>query len=509
MNTNRHAIPADGLSNAAAQPRFHSVRISVPDAWAQSVAGQLMVFCVVNLLCRQTDYIDWIEVEARPTRALVRQPNGQRAETTPACLHPLVEWAMREPITLRTEPTGQPANHVVIVGEAKANASNGSLVIAGHGWCAWIGAAAHGNTFPKPTSHNPLGPVLAACFAAGEIFKSARGIIRGRMLDGDGFSLWSGSGATTWQALEDGPEIPALRLPPLHMIGSGAVGNDFLYILSNMEAADVYVVAIDDDTYDTTSLNRCLLAGWRDVEHAKVEAVARALTGAGLGAFPFRGTLRDYLADSRAGLREDAAEQANNLEFGIVLSCVDRGVSRQDVQGLKPALLMGASTVALAARTNLYPDRAGAACLGCFNPAERDGEKLRALEKQLHGMSKSERRVFLVERGVDPADVETWLVNPECGSAGEIAVKNLATQTAPQFSVGFVSLGAALLLASMLLRQTVLSKSAPTRGDMNALNFLNGRGLDSFLASDHACEWNCQVRRMKMASSPTAESSAA
>ena len=268
-----------------------------------------------------------------------------------------------------------------------------------------------------------------------------------------------------------------------------------------MGAADGYVVAIDDDTYDTTSLNRCLLAGWEDIGEVKVKAVARALAASGLSSFPFSKPLKEYLADNRSNLREDVAEQVNNLEFGIVLSCVDRGISRQDVQGLQPGLLMGASTLGLAARANLYPHRVGAACLACFNPAERDGEKIRALEKQLHGMSQLERRAFLVERGVDVDAVEAWLANPECGSAGENAVRNLATETEPQFSVGFVSLGAALLLASMFLRQTVF-RDSPAQGDMNALNFLNGHGLDSFLAPDHACEWNCQERRVAASSVP-------
>jgi hypothetical protein len=491
----RHTLPADGLSDATSQRHLRSVRIIVPDSWAQSRAGQLTVSCLVNLLCRQPDYISWIEIVARPTRALARQPNGESVEIFPECLRRLAGWVAKESI-LETQLTERPADHVIVIGEADPNPPDKALLVVGHGWCAWAGTTANGRDFPNPSSRNPLGPLLAACFAAAEIFKSARGIVRGRMLYSDGFSLWSGNGATSWQDLEDGPEVDGLRFPPLHMVGCGAVGNDFAYILSVVEAADGYVVAIDDDAYDTTSLNRCLLAGWEDVGHAKVKVVARTLAAAGLGSFPFPKTLKDYLADNLTNLRKDVAEQVNNLKFGIVLSCVDRGVSRQDIQGLRPDLLMGASTLGLAARANLYPDRLGAACLACFNPAERDGEKIRALEKQLHGMSRSKRRTFFTEQGVDVDAVEAWLANPECGTTGEVAVRNLATHTAPQFSVGFVSLGAALLAMSMFLRQINLYRDIPARGDMNALNFLNGRGLDSFLAPDHACEWNCQERRM-------------
>jgi hypothetical protein len=51
----------------------------------------------------------------------------------------------------------------------------------------------------------------------------------------------------------------------------------------------------------------------------------------------------------------------------------------------------------------------------------------------------------------------------------------------------------------MLLRETALASAKPKRGDMNALNFLNGRVMDSFLAPDDACQWECQKRRASTA----------
>lgn len=152
----------------------------------------------------------------------------------------------------------------------------------------------------------------------------------------------------------------------------------------------------------------------------------------------------------------------------------------------------------LAARANFYPNRSGAACLSCFNPAERDGERLRALEKKLRGMDQEHRGAFLHRQGIDPQIVEQYLDSPRCGSMGEAALRDLATRPVSEFSVGFVSLGAALLLAAKLFKNVVF-ETKPERGDVTALNFRNGGYDDSFLGPDDKCEWGCQQRRIRIA----------
>lgn len=410
-----------------------------------------------------------------------------------------MQWAVNDKVTLSSRCIGRHADHAIVIGEGCAVPNENALFVIGTGWRAWVGKPERAPSGILPKHGNPLGPFLAAALAAGEIFKASRGILRGRVLEGEGYSLWSGEFGEDWNELQDGPEIAGIRLKAFHLIGAGAVGNDFAYTLANMELGGGYAAVIDDDTYDGTSLNRCLVAGWQDVEHPKVNPVTAALRSGGIDAFPFRGTIRDYLNGDRTNLHADLAREVEELAFDIVVSCVDRGVSRQDIQGLAPAKLIGASTLGLAARANFYPARAGAACLACFNPAERDGEKIWALEKRLREMSREERSGFLEEKGIDVQSVEEWLADPRCGGLGEAAVKDLATRTPSEFSVGFVSLGAALLLGSMLLRVTALAGAKDDRGDMNALNFLNGRVMDSFLAPDDDCQWECQKRRVDAA----------
>lgn len=498
----RHLLGVEGL-HATLGGALQSVRIIIPEPWASSPSGQRLAACLVNLLIRQIGLVGHIEIVAPRVRCKVRVPFGTSSEDFPACLTPLSAWAVNGAVGLTATPTTTPADHTIFVGSASTELipPHGHVLTAiGEGWRAWVGDPAHAPRAVSSLNSNPLGPFLAAALAAGEIFKRGRGIRRGRYLTADGHSLWSGRSDSDWNALEGGPNVAGLTLRPVHIVGAGAVGNALAYIIANLGPAEAYLILIDDDRYDKTNLNRCLLAGWQDLWQPKVVAVAEALHAAGVNAFPFCGSLKSYVADARTGLRADVARQVNDLDFEIVASCVDKGLSRQDVQGLRPRLLLGGSTLNLQAKCNLYSGRAGSACLACFNPAERDGEKVRALENQLRNMSPDERSRFLAASGLDSKAIEDYLSGAPCGGLGEAALKDFAIRPPAQFSAGFVSLGAGLLLAAALLRNTIYVSSTPRRNDMSTLNFLNGRLIDAGFGADDTCELRCQQRDLRTGS---------
>lgn len=492
---NRHLLTSDALnSTLGTSPQF--IRIAVSPGWAASIAGQLLTSSLVNLLCRQVKLVREIEVVAAESSRLIRTPDGDRTVAFPAYLAPLARWAVNDAVVLSTTPTQRAADQTIHVGGYVPDfgTRDGShFVVLGDGWRAWLGSAPKSAPCVAPTSTTPLGPFLAAALAAGEIFKHIRGIRRGRFLTATGISLWSGTEAATWGELHEGPAIAGLTLPPVHLVGAGAVGNSLGYVLAHLGLRDGFLIPIDDDFYDTTNLNRCPLAGWADLDHPKVAAIERGLLAAGFGVYPFPHRLNDYVADARRGLRADIAASVADLKFEIAVSCVDKGKSRQDVQGLRPNLLFGASTLDLQAKSHVYRQLAGLACLGCYNPAERDGEKIRVLESRLRNMPYAERREFLAAHAVDAVAVEEYLAHPQCGGLGEAAIRDVATRSTHEFSVGFVSLAAGILLAAALLQNSVFSASKPRRGDMVTLNFLNGKLGESQLAADPNCELNCQA----------------
>ncbi|SFJ35577.1 ThiF family adenylyltransferase [Bradyrhizobium sp. Gha] len=375
---NRHLLQAEGLAEKPMHPA-QRVRIVVANKWAASRAGQLLTSCLVNLLVRQVTMVSAIDIVAPEANNTIPLPNCEAGERFPVCLTQIAAWAIKDhiPVSISKAPDGD-ADITVLIG-ARAPVTAGIVIFAvGNGWKAWVGDPSVAPADVVPDSENPLGPFFAAALAAGEVFKRCRGLLRGRFVEADGYSLWSGQTSADWNTLEDGPELTGADLPPAHIVGAGAVGKGLAYILANARLGDAYAVIIDDDHYDDTSLNRCLLAGWEDLKHPKIEAVAATLKRCGIGAPPFPGTVSQYLDSDRPGLRPDVASQVGDLTFEVVVSCVDRGVSRQHVQGLSPSLLFGGSTLGLTCRANFYADRPGAACLSCFNPAERDGDKLRA-----------------------------------------------------------------------------------------------------------------------------------
>jgi hypothetical protein len=492
----RHLLPAEGLQPTA-QRNEQVVRLILDGPWATSRAGQLLASCLVNLLVRQVGMVRRIEIEAPPAPRLIELPHRRDGGYFPACLEHFSEWAVNGVVEVSAVVADAHPDHAIIIAADPA----AIRVVAGHclcavgaGWRAWVGEQAAAAHRFLPESTLPLGPFLAAALAAGEVFKRSRGILRGRYLDASGYSLWSNRTSKQWDSLDPGPEVSGHSLPPVHVPGVGAVGNALAYIVAHLGLKEGYLVLIDRDQYDDTNLNRCLLAGWHNQNERKVHVVADYLRGMGLGAFPFEGAVREYTSSPRIGLRDDVASAVRNLEYVAVASCVDKGTARQDVQGLSPRLLLGGSTVNLQAKSNIYNARLGAPCLGCFNPAEKDADKIHTLESQLRKMAAPDRRVYLSARGLDAQAIEEYLTGTACGSLGETALKDFAIALPPQFSVGFVSLGAGLLMAATLLKRTALNAYAlPTR-DMTLLNFLNGELGDVPLAADDACELCCSSR---------------
>lgn len=494
MNTDtigdRHLLAIDGLEEAE-KAKGLNIRIVVSERWAASGAGQLLASCLVNLLCRQIRLVRHIEVVAPDVPQLVKMPFGDLLERFPVCLEKLAAWAVSDAISVTTSRTPTYVDETVFIGEASSE--DRGLLAVGDGWRAWVGEPANAAATILPSSLSPLGPFFAASLVAGEVFKRSRGIRRGRFLSGNGYSLWTGESSQNWADLGDGPEVVGIDLPAVHVVGLGAVGNSLAYVLANLGLSEGYLILIDDDHYDDTNLNRCMLAGWLDRGKHKSVAITRALKAAGIDSFPFRGTIKSYVADNRVGLRADVALQVDDLVFQVVVSCVDKGAARQDVQGLHPNLLLGGSTFNLQAKSNLYRGQIGAACLACFNPAEKDGETIRAFENQLRNMPIDDRRSLLAERGLDSEAIEQFLSGAACGGLGEAALRDFAVRPPAQFSAGFVSLGSGLLLASALLRNAIFSATGPVRGDMTTLNFLNGGFGDSWLGADERCQLHCQA----------------
>ena len=220
----------------------------------------------------------------------------------------------------------------------------------------------------SPTSTNPLGPgrrVRGPEKYSRQPRPSAREISLRRTDIRSGPVEHHRNGMLSRTVLQS-PESACLQ--PM----SSAPLRTLLLILANLELSSAFVIPVDDDIYDMTNLNRCPLAGWQDVDHPKVDASQGASRRRCIEVLSeWHNPVLCHECAYWSSIRCCAARRS---ELHVVVSCVDKGISRQDIQGLEPHLLFGGSTD-LQAKANWYTGRLGSACLACFNPAERNSER--------------------------------------------------------------------------------------------------------------------------------------
>jgi hypothetical protein len=450
----------------------------------------------VNILSRQVGLVERLEVVSPSVSSLIPALTPQAFKTFPEGLRELGEWSVGMDVVTDTVGSTTQADHTVVIGSTGVVIMGDAIACIADGWKAWVGDVERTPDVTPSESRNPIGPFFAASLVAGEIFKRTWGIRRGRLLRDDCYSLWSWNESSIWADLDSGPEVNGLGLPAVILVGAGAVGNALAYVLANLETNDSYVVLIDDDKYDTTNLNRCVLAGAQDVGQSKVQVLASRLKDAGIDTFPFYGLLKDFLRDARLGLRSNVAQEIDDGVFPLVLSCVDTGAGRQDIQGLHPDLLFGGSTLDLQAKAYFYAGEPGAACLGCHNPRQDQEKLMRGKERDLRSMKPEERVKVLTQAGIDVGAVEEYLANPQCGHMGRAALSDLASTLPAEFSVGFVSLGAGILLAANLFRRMLSERPFERTTTVTTFNFLNGGFGQDGLAYDSDCQLQCQVRQV-------------
>lgn len=487
--SDRHMRPMDGLALPAGTTRL-KVRINIAEEHARSLPGQHLLTSLVNLLCRMTDLVGSIELVGPTDVPLrVRLPNEAEG-TLLESAQSLSSWAVGSTVNTSISDGRETVDVALRIGGGNDD-PHATVTLVGHGrgWMSWAGTATSAPRFQAVDDPNPLGPFMAACLLASEVFKRARGVTgRGRLVEAFGYSLWSGKWGVAWDGLEDGPAIAGRRLEPLYLVGAGAVGQAFAYCLG---AADLsgHVVAIDDDRHDRTNLNRCFLAGEEDDNQPKVISVERFLLAGGFETHGYQRTIGQYVGEVHLNLPQGLREAEAQNRYETVISCVDKGSSRQDLQGLWPRWIFGGSTEGLTAKTMFYDVCAGTACLACHNPPEPEGERLRYFEQQLRNLTRKEREGFLNDRlgNADVGLVLDHLEKPVCGTIGEARFREAALHHGAAFSVSFVSMAAGLLLASALLRHQLFPSVAPERPMLANLAFLNGRAIETVLAIDASC----------------------
>lgn len=447
---------------------------------AVTEGGQHLLWMVTNLLARQFSIIHELVVSV-PTVPIHPGcfPFGGGKNLQLALLNVAKMVAGSAMVVTMSPCLPQDARLSVTVGRAPELRMEIPTVAAlGDGSGAFCGLPHH---LPAdvPVDRCPLGPYFAACLAAGEVFKHLTGLHpgAGRHPDALFYSVWEHRAYDGWENIPDHVLPQFIPLPDVYLVGLGAVGQALLAALVAWPGLQGYLTLIDKDTIDGTNLNRYILAVRESVGASKVDLAKTYLEAAGFMAYAYPGTWQEYTQDySRPPQRPDLAEKERAFRYELVLSCVDKNSARHAIQNFWPRIVIGGSTSDLRAMVSLYNINSGGECLKCFNPVET-ASTIEQFAEKIRTIPAYERRKLCEQTGVDAALVETYLKDPRCGTLEETALRRFREQTQEHdWSVGFVSVAAGLLLASRLVRVAIhgIQDAFPLQeGNSAFFNFFN------------------------------------
>ncbi len=321
----------------------------------------------------------------------------------------------------------------------------------------WTGAVTPSSTDPLPldlATTNPFGPYVAACLAAGQAYMYAR--VHGHTLQAVALNAWTLDQTTTDLAASDAihPGEPSVELDHV-LAGVGAVGSALLLTLWAYRSASGTIRAADADPkgIDDTNLNRCTPFHWVDLGGPKAQIAAERLSG-----------YHGLVIEPTNGRAEDLVDPKTYL-----ISAIDTEQARQALQDKYPASAVQASTSGLRLEMLRIDPTAGTACLRCFNPPPRESVPDSEVQAQVAEMDEATIAAHAAAVGTDPQRVRDWGRTGGCGQIGDALLERLRPSdgSAAQFSVGFASVLAGVLLAGQVLKDAVRRSvdAAATVGD--------------------------------------------
>lgn len=306
----------------------------------------------------------------------------------------------------------------------------------------WAGAVAPdpGDLPRLDVGENPFGPYVAACLAAGQAYMLAR--VRDHRLEPVALNAWTLAQRTDRLAevANVDPGQPAVALDHV-LAGAGAVGTALLLTLwAYLNASGIVRTAdADEKGVDVTNLNRCLPFWWSDLGRPKAEVAAERLSGR-----------HGLVIEPTIGRAETLVDAQTHL-----ISAVDTPEARQALQDKYSASAVQASTSGLRLEVLRVDPAAGTACLRCFNPP-RSTTSDTDIRARVADMDDATIAAHAAAVGTDPDRIREWGRTGGCGQIGDALLDRLRPSDggAAQFSVGFMSVLAGILLAAQVVKDT-------------------------------------------------------
>jgi hypothetical protein len=431
----RHRGMAGGALRLGGRPVSVEIKLA-RDAHLAPV--QHTAWMLINTLCRLEGVVNAVRLTC-PIHAHTIRRLSPLVSQSPNLIHSLISAAQ----TIGTASDGFACVELasdrasdLVIGVGFDFCPEADFCVIGNGLCG--GVFSRPIKIPAQISDLTIGPYLAGCLAAGEIFRLVRLIDYAPkhqlFLTATDYSHGS---EPVWSQPQLLAEIPSVLL-----VGAGAVGCALLHALYPLSISGTILVADNDPLgIDLTNLGRYSLFGSAALGKQKASHAAKLLRGA------------EFRTEHHDGGFEYFFEGQNKP--AIVLSAVDTNPSRHALQEQYAPLFLSASTLNLRAEVLRCGPPSEGACLACFNPLktnERTEEEIRALL-----LERPEMIDRLSEKlGLNRDEVAIWIHERKCSETGERLVEDLRTDdgSVPAFAVGFVSVLAGTFLAAELLKSS-------------------------------------------------------
>ncbi|MFI5611677.1 ThiF family adenylyltransferase [Amycolatopsis sp. NPDC051903] len=443
----RHLLPIPGLDEDrvdASSPL--KVVVAVGPGLADRQAVQHLTWLLVTLLTRSTKWVVaavGISSDDAPLRDGVDPGHPDGGLSLLDALKATADAFGPEaaPVVDADELPG--ADLVLQIGGPAARAWPDAEVlhVSAAGWTGAVTPAAAGVPPLGMVGENPFGPYVAACLAACQVYLQAR--VRDYRIQAVVLNAWTLTESTA------GPGEPGAELDHV-LAGVGAVGTALLFTLwaypevsGTIRAADADIDGIDD-----TNLSRCVPFRWTDLHRPKAVVAADRLSGR-----------HGLVIEGIFGTAENLVEPRSHL-----ISAVDTPEARQALQDKYPASAVQAATSGLRLEMLRVDPTTGTACLRCFNPprAVTPDSEIRA---RIANMDENVVAAHAAAVGADPDQVREWGRAGGCGRIGGALLDRLRPSDGrdAQFSVGFMSVLAGVLLAAQVLKDAVARAGDPER----------------------------------------------
>ena len=470
---NRHRGTAGGALHIGGKPVAVEIRLG-RDAYLTCV--QHTAWMLMNLLCRLTGSIREIRLNCTTRSLTVPKLSPHVRDGLP------LREALLEGIqAIGTDREGFVRTKIADKGIAEIIVSVGheydptaTFCAVGNGMCG--GLFRRVITPPVRMSNSTVGPYVAACLAAAEIFRYVRLIdyepqqqIFLNTMD------YNHSSDPLWSDLNYGCEFPSVLLA-----GVGAVGTALLHTLYPLPLlGKIFLADNDPKGIDDTNLGRYTLFGWDSIGKQKATEASRLLRGAAFSTVPHNGGF-EYFLDGEIPMK-------------LLLSAVDTNEARHALQERYMPLTFSASTLNLRAEILRCGPPGKGACLSCFNPIIRHQRTEDDIRRLL--LRKPTLMLRLTEKlKLNPTEVMAWIHNRKCSETGERLVEELRTDDGaiPAFSVGFVSVLAGTLMAAELLKvangQSGLLNESRNRAVFQFQNPTAMTNRSTFYPRDEQCQ---------------------